>query len=83
MNILYILGNGFDKAMGMATSYPEFYKYLKENVKNGSSLFNKMMSQITSDKADLIILFAVSLGETDAHWWKRIGANLLKKKICL
>lgn len=51
MNILYILGNGFDKAMGMATSYPEFYKYLKENVKNGSSLFNKMMSQITSDTA--------------------------------
>ncbi|MFR0764060.1 MULTISPECIES: AbiH family protein [Alistipes] len=26
MNILYIFGNGFDKAQGMATSYPEFYK---------------------------------------------------------
>lgn len=32
MNILYILGNGFDKAQGMATSYPEFYKYLEKNV---------------------------------------------------
>ena len=30
MNILYILGNGFDKAQGMATSYPEFYEYLKK-----------------------------------------------------
>ena len=29
MNILYILGNGFDKAQGLATSYPEFYQYLK------------------------------------------------------
>lgn len=31
MNILYILGNGFDKAQGMATSYPEFYQYLMKN----------------------------------------------------
>jgi len=29
MNVLYILGNGFDKAQGMKTSYPEFYEYLK------------------------------------------------------
>lgn len=28
MNILYILGNGFDKAQGMNTSYPDFYTYL-------------------------------------------------------
>lgn len=56
MNILYILGNGFDKAMGMATSYPEFYKYLKENIKNGSSLFNKMMSHIGGKELDQIFL---------------------------
>ena len=49
MNILYIFGNGFDKAQGMATSYPEFYKYLEENVKNGSPLFNKMMEEITQN----------------------------------
>ena len=29
MNVLYILGNGFDKAQGMNTSYPEFYAYLQ------------------------------------------------------
>lgn len=49
MNILYILGNGFDKAQGMATSYPEFYKYLTENVKDGSPLLEKMKSAITED----------------------------------
>lgn len=49
MNILYILGNGFDKAQGMATSYPEFYKHLTENIKDGSPLLEKMMSAISED----------------------------------
>lgn len=49
MNILYILGNGFDKAQGMATSYPEFYEYLVKNVKNGSALLDKMKAKITED----------------------------------
>lgn len=51
MNILYILGNGLDKAQGMATSYPEFYKYLTENVKDGSALLNNMKSAITENTA--------------------------------
>ena len=51
MNVLYILGNGFDKAQGVTTSYPEFYKYLTENVKGGSALLNKMKSAITEDTA--------------------------------
>lgn len=49
MNVLYIIGNGFDKAHGMATSYPEFYKHLVENVKDGSPLLEKMKSAITKD----------------------------------
>ena len=49
MNVLYMLGNGFDKAQGMATSYPEFYKYLTENVKDGSALLNQMKSEITEN----------------------------------
>lgn len=47
MNIVYILGNGFDKAQGMATSYPEFYRYLVDEIKEGSFLLNKMKSEIT------------------------------------
>lgn len=49
MNVLYILGNGFDKVQGMATSYPEFYEYLVNNVKDGSALLEKMKSEITED----------------------------------
>lgn len=49
MNILYIFGNGFDKAQGMATSYPEFYKYLQEHVTSGSNLLNRMKAEITED----------------------------------
>lgn len=48
MNVLYILGNGFDKAQGMKTSYPEFYEYLKN--KEGSLLLEKMKENITADK---------------------------------
>ena len=48
MNILYIIGNGFDRAQGMATSYPEFYKYLLEN-KEGSPLLQKMKIEIKND----------------------------------
>lgn len=50
MNILYIIGNGFDKAQGMATSYPEFYKYLQEHVTSGSNLLNQMKAEITEDR---------------------------------
>lgn len=50
MNVLYILGNGFDKAQGMKTSYPEFYKYLMENTDNGSLLLQQLKKDINADK---------------------------------
>ena len=47
MNVLYILGNGFDKAQGMKTSYPEFYEYLKAiDSETESSLLNLMRKEI-------------------------------------
>ena len=49
MNILYILGNGFDKAQKMATGYPDFYKYLTDKVKDESALLGKMKSAITEN----------------------------------
>lgn len=48
MNVLYILGNGFDKAQGMNTSYPEFYQYLMKT--NGSPLLEQMKKEIDADK---------------------------------
>lgn len=50
MNILYILGNGFDKAQGMATSYPEFYNYLMENSDNCSNMMQLLKEEINKDK---------------------------------
>ena len=50
MNVLYILGNGFDKAQGMKTSYPEFYQYLMENTDNGSPLLQQLKKDIKADK---------------------------------
>ena len=50
MNILYILGNGFDKAQGMATSYPEFYKHLMDNSENCSKLLQLLKDEINANK---------------------------------
>lgn len=48
MNVLYILGNGFDMAQGMKTSYPDFYKYLMET--ECSPLLEQMKKEITADR---------------------------------
>lgn len=47
MNILYIIGNGFDKAQGMHTSYPEFYQYLMKT--ECSPLLEEMKKEIKED----------------------------------
>lgn len=47
MNVLYILGNGFDKAQGMHTSYPEFYQYLMKA--ECSPLLEQMKKDIKED----------------------------------
>ena len=49
MNILYVIGNGFDKAQGMETSYPEFYKYLIGNSEDASPLLQQVKKEINSD----------------------------------
>ncbi len=47
MNIVYIIGNGFDKAQGMKTSYPEFYQYLMKT--ECSPLLEMMKKEIKED----------------------------------
>lgn len=51
MNILYIIGNGFDKAQGLRTSYPEFYNYL-EVIKDKGLCSNLMIDLINEIKSD-------------------------------
>lgn len=58
MNVLYILGNGFDMAQGMKTSYPDFYKFLMKT--ECSLLLEQMKKEITADKklwSDMEIAF--------------------------
>ena len=46
MNILYVIGNGFDKAQNMETSYPEFYDYLMKNTDDASPLLQQVKKEI-------------------------------------
>lgn len=63
MNVLYILGNGFDKAQGMKTSYPEFYEYLKTIDPNTESeLLKRLKSEIT-EHTELWSDMEVALGQ--------------------
>jgi hypothetical protein len=48
MNITYILGNGFDKAIGLATGYPEFLKSYCEK-KNNDSKYSELINAMKDD----------------------------------
>ncbi len=48
MNIVYIIGNGFDLNIGMKTSNKDFYKYYK-SIHSESSLVNKLKKDISSN----------------------------------
>lgn len=65
MEILYFIGNGFDRNLNMATSYKDFYEYyksiespnqlIKEVKENISNCFDKTVSQDTINWSDLEI----------------------------
>ncbi len=74
MNVLYIFGNGFDKAQGMATGYPEFYKHLQDNITDGSILLNRMKKGITekqelwSDMEECLGVFTAESNNADEFY---------------
>ena len=49
MNIVYIFGNGLDKAQGLATGYPDFYKYLLSDSTECSRLLKIMKDDISAE----------------------------------
>lgn len=49
MNVLYIIGNGFDIAQGMKTSYPDFYKTLNNKVYDASYWMQQVVKDINTD----------------------------------
>ena len=48
MNILFIIGNGFDLNLGMKTRYSDFYKYYK-SIPSQSNSVNKLKNAISKD----------------------------------
>lgn len=47
MNILYIIGNGFDINLGLKTGYPDFYDYYLDR-KSNSALINNLKEHLKS-----------------------------------
>lgn len=48
MNIVYLIGNGFDRNLGLNTDYPSFYKYYIKQKSNSSAITN-LKNNIDSD----------------------------------
>ncbi|GAC19485.1 bacteriophage abortive infection AbiH family protein [Paraglaciecola arctica] len=59
MNVLYIIGNGFDRWHGLPTSYCDFYKYSKQTLDQYKYFFEQ--SGVTEPWSD----FENNLGEYD------------------
>ena len=63
--VLYIIGNGFDRAHGLKTDYKDFIKYCEKNQYNGNK---ELIERCLDDNGDkLWTQFEQSLGELDFH----------------
>lgn len=62
MNIVYILGNGFDKAFGLPTSYPEFYDYYLKRPSENVHI-EKMKEHLKSHMFDTWADMEIGLGQ--------------------
>lgn len=65
MNILFIIGNGFDINLGMKTRYSDFYKYY-QTITSESILLKKLKNSISDKLKDWSDL-ELSLGEYTEH----------------
>lgn len=69
MNILYLLGNGFDLAQGLETSYSDFYAFLRKQTPR-TELEKKVMDSIKSNYPTWANL-EEGLGQYSAEWESR------------
>ena len=61
MNYLYIFGNGFDMALGLRTSYPDFYKFYLEKPSENESVA-KLKESIGKQKNETWADLEIGLG---------------------
>ena len=58
MSDLFIMGNGFDRAHGMETSYYDFHQFIKDNCKNMPYIgVVELVSQDSENKIDGMIVY--------------------------
>jgi len=70
LNITFIVGNGFDKNLGLDTSFTEFYSYintLKPGIKKNNMIFSEIDNERNSteipDSSETWSNFEIALGE--------------------
>lgn len=62
MNIVYLIGNGFDRNLGLKTSYQDFYRFYKTQVSNHENV-QKVKEMISSQQSDLWSDLEIALGQ--------------------
>ena len=62
MNIVYLIGNGFDRNLGLKTSYQDFYRFYKTQVSNNENV-QKVKEMISSQQSDLWSDLEIALGQ--------------------
>ena len=71
MNIVYLIGNGFDLNLGMRTKYEHFYEYYLSNCEDNDSIHIKNLKEdITKDKQNWS-----DLEEALGRYLNNIGIN--------
>lgn len=66
MNIVFLIGNGFDLNLGLDTSYPKFYEwyYKQDTTKESVQLFKKALSEEKGRRIELWRDLELFLGES-------------------
>ena len=80
MSDLFIIGNGFDRAHGMETSYYNFHQFIKDNCKNmpytgvvellSQDSENKIDGMIVYEPIEYLDFFQIIIDQTDGPDWK-------------
>lgn len=82
---LFILGNGFDRAHGMETSYEDFQKYLKRKYPNANDTKLIIPSGTQMPKGDVkyddddvvsFLMYLISQAEEDGDNWSDLESSL-------
>lgn len=88
MSKLFIIGNGFDRAHGLATSYDDFRQYLCNTYMDGKSgeYYIPMVPSVTvgpkgEDVCDMeevaeFLVYLISIAEPDGSRWSELEASL-------